>query len=214
MSSLSSGPRRTLVIMVKTPVAGRVKTRLGRDIGTIPATVFSRHTIAMLAARLYAPRRWTLRLAVAPGPGFRSPALPGPPAARMPQATGDLGQRMQAVFDRYPTGPLILIGSDVLGITPSDIAEAFHCLDGHEAVLGPSPDGGFWLVGLRRRPCRLRPFANVRWSTDEAMAGTLRNLAGHCVGMVAVKADVDDRASWIRNAPLRNRRITGALAGN
>ena len=214
MSPSSSGPRRTLVIMVKVPVAGRVKTRLGRDIGIIPATVFSRHTIAMLAARLYAPRRWTLRLAVAPGSRFRSSALPGPPAARIPQSMGDLGQRMQAVFDRYPAGTVILIGSDVLGITPSDIAEAFHCLEGHEAVLGPSPDGGFWLVGLRRRPSRLRPFANVRWSTDEAMAGTLRNLTGRCVGMVALKSDVDDRASWVRNAPMRNRRITRALARN
>lgn len=207
MNGVPPSPRRTLVVMVKVPVAGRVKTRLARSIGTIPATSFYRDAIAGLSSGLAAPRRWTLLFAVAPGAEHASRAIPVPLTARIAQSSGDLGRRMQSVFDRCPPGPVIIIGSDILGITRSDIAHAFHCLEGGEAVIGPSADGGYWLIGLKRRPRHLKPFANVRWSTDEAMAGTLRNLAGNRVGLVTAKADVDDGVEWSRTAAIRGRRI-------
>lgn len=199
--------RRTLVLMVKVPAAGRVKTRLARGIGIGPATGFYRHAIAMLAARLKIPRRWTLILAVAPDAARQTPALPGPVRARVPQGGGDLGQRMQRAIDRAPTGPVIVIGSDVPSITERDIATAFHHLEGHDAVIGPSPDGGYWLIGIRRRPRRLRPFRNVRWSTDVACAGTLSNLDGSRVALIGQKADIDDASDWARAGPSRSRRI-------
>jgi rSAM/selenodomain-associated transferase 1 len=193
--------------MVKEPAAGRVKTRLSRGIGVALATGFYRHAVATLAARLTVPRRWTLLLAVSPDAARRTAALPGHVQARVPQGRGDLGQRMQRVIDRAPAGPVIVIGSDVPAITASDIAAAFHHLEGHDAVIGPSPDGGYWLIGLRRRPRRLRPFNNVRWSTDAAFAGTLRNLGGARVALLAQKADIDDAADWSRAGAARSRRI-------
>jgi rSAM/selenodomain-associated transferase 1 len=199
-------PLRTLVIMVKDPVAGRVKTRLARGIGCIPATAFYRHAVAGLAARLAVPRRWTTLLAVAPDAAVGSRALRSR-LEKIPQGRGDLGQRMQRVFDRLPTGPVVIIGSDVPGISQSDIASAFRRLEGHDAVLGPSPDGGYWLIGLGRRRRRLEPFPGVRWSTDEALAGTLRNLAGCRVSLLSSKADIDDAADWQRARAIRGRRI-------
>ena len=199
--------RRTLVIMVKAPTAGRVKTRLTRGIGICAATGFYRHTLANLAARLSNARRWTLVLAVTPDTSLHTSALPGSRATRVPQGRGDLGQRMQRVIDHAPRGPVIIIGSDVPNITARDIAEAFRCLAGHDAVIGPSPDGGYWLVGLNRHPRRIQPFRNVRWSTDEARAGTLANLRGRRVACVAEKADIDERDGWIAAAATRGRRI-------
>lgn len=193
--------------MVKEPAAGRVKTRLSRGIGVATATGFYRHAIATLVARLSRPRQWTLMLAVTPDAAVRSTALPGRARARVQQGRGDLGQRMQRVIDRAATGPVIVIGSDVPAITASDIAAAFHRLEGHDAVIGPSPDGGYWLIGLRRRPRRLRPFNNVRWSTDAALAGTLRNLGGSRVALLDQKADIDDAADWSGAGPARSRRI-------
>ena len=204
--------QRTLVIMVKLPVAGRVKTRLARGIGSSLATSFHRCTISNLVARLTAPRRWRLLLAVTPDRARNTPALPGPRPARVVQGTGDLGCRLQHVFDHAPPGPVIVIGSDVPGISQRDIAEAFHRLDGHDAVVGPSPDGGYWLIGLRRRPRRLQPFVNVRWSTDAALAGTLANLAGIQVARVGEKADIDDAAGWRSISAIRGRRIVGPTA--
>lgn len=199
--------RRTLILMVKVPAAGRVKTRLARGIGIGPATGFYRHAIATLMARLDIPRRWTLVLAVAPDAARRTAALPGPVRARVPQGRGDLGQRMQHVIDHAPTGPVIVIGSDVPGISERDIATAFHRLEGHDAVIGPSPDGGYWLIGFSRRPRRLRPFRNVRWSTDSAFSGTLRNLDGSRVALIGQKADIDDVGDWASAGPSRSRRI-------
>lgn len=196
---------RSLVIMVKVPVAGRVKTRLARGLGVGPATAFYRHALAGLAARLANPSRWSLILAVAPDSHLRSPALPHR-LTRMRQGSGDLGNRLQRIFDTAPRGPVIVIGSDVPCVAQSDIAHAFHVLDGHDAVLGPSPDGGYWMIGLRRRPRRLTPFSGVRWSTNEARAGTLRNLAGSRVALVSAKSDIDDVADW-QNHPRRGRRI-------
>lgn len=193
--------------MVKVPAAGRVKTRLARGIGLGPATGFYRHAVASLVARLTIPRRWTVLLAVSPDAACRTPALPGSPRARVGQGSGDLGQRMQRVFDRAPPGPVIVIGSDVPTITERDIARAFHRLEGQDAVIGPSPDGGYWLIGLRRRPRRLRPFRNVRWSTDLAYAGTLNNLDGSRVALIGQKADIDDASDWARAGPSRSRCI-------
>ncbi len=195
-----------LVIMVKEPAAGRVKTRLARDIGLGLATGFYRHAVASLVARLTIPRRWSLVLAVSPGAARQTPALPSRARGRVPQGRGDLGERMQRVFDRAPAGPVIVIGSDVPGITERDIASAFRSLQGHAAVIGPSPDGGYWLVGLRRCPRCLRPFRNVRWSTDDAFAGTMRNLAGSRVAILGQKADIDDAADWSQAGPFRTRR--------
>jgi rSAM/selenodomain-associated transferase 1 len=202
-------PRRTLVMMVKVPIAGRVKTRLARSIGIGPATTFYRHATFGLATRLANPRRWSLVLAVAPDAQMRSPALPSG-TRRMPQGTGDLGQRLQRVFDDVPRGPVIVIGSDVPGISQVDIAQAFRILENHEAVIGPSPDGGYWLIGLRRRPRHLEAFRNIRWSTHEARAGTLRNLAGSRVGFVRETPDIDTGDDWRAQGSRRSRRILAA----
>jgi rSAM/selenodomain-associated transferase 1 len=202
-------PRRTLVMLVKVPIAGRVKTRLARSIGIGPATTFYRHATFGLVTRLANPRRWSLVLAVAPDAQMRSPALPSG-TRRMRQGTGDLGQRLQRVFDDVPRGPVVVIGSDVPGISEVDIAQAFRVLEGHEAVIGPSPDGGYWLIGLRRRPRRLKPFRNIRWSTHEAHAGTLRNLAGSRVGLVRELPDIDNGNDWRTHGSRRSRRILSA----
>jgi glycosyltransferase A (GT-A) superfamily protein (DUF2064 family) len=58
-------------------------------------------------------------------------------------------------------------------------------------VLGPAPDGGYWLIGLKRTPKVLRPFAGVRWSGPHAFADTLANLKGKRVAEAAMLGDVD-----------------------
>jgi glycosyltransferase A (GT-A) superfamily protein (DUF2064 family) len=109
----------------------------------------------------------------------------------VPQQRGDLGTRMQRVFDLLPAGPIVIVGSDIPSIRPAHIAEAFKLLAGSDAVLGPAPDGGYWLVGLKRTPRVLAPFAGVRWSGPHALADTLANLKGRRVALAAKLSDVD-----------------------
>jgi glycosyltransferase A (GT-A) superfamily protein (DUF2064 family) len=129
---------------------------------------------------------------------------------RVPQGSGDLGARMQRLFQTLPPGPAIIIGGDIPGIGRAEIADAFRLLGHADAVLGPAPDGGYWLVGLKRSLRRLAPFARVRWSSPHAFTDTLRNLAGSRVAFAATLSDVDDlddyrrlRGQWRRLIPRR-----------
>ena len=95
----------------------------------------------------------------------------------LPQGHGDLGQRMLVPFRRLPPGPVVLVGSDIPAMRPSHIARAFQQLGRHELVFGPASDGGFWLIGSRRRrPMPRALFAGVRWSTAHALADTHSNV--------------------------------------
>jgi glycosyltransferase A (GT-A) superfamily protein (DUF2064 family) len=109
---------------------------------------------------------------------------------------------------------VLIVGTDVPGITPSHIARAFRLLGRHDAVFGPAADGGYWLVGLRRRPRIMRIFANVRWSGPHALADTLANLDGRAVAFVATLSDVDDAKDLRVNAARFGRRVLPPVSGS
>ena len=123
---------------------------------------------------------------------------------RICQGRGGLGQRMQRIFDCCGRGPLIIVGTDIPFITREIIAEAFCQLRRADAVFGCAEDGGYWLVGLRRRPKRLAPFENVRWSSPHALADTLKNLCSHRIAFAATLFDIDTEADYRRYLRTRN----------
>jgi rSAM/selenodomain-associated transferase 1 len=201
------------VVIVKTPVAGAVKTRLAREVGVVQATRFARHAVSALLGRVGADPRWQTILAVAPDPGTASRCWPRG-LSRMPQGPGDLGARMQRIFDALPPGPALIVGTDIPGITRRHIAQAFRLLGRHDAVFGPAADGGYWLVGLRRRPRTLQIFADVRWSGPHALADTLANLDGRSVGFVATLRDVDGAQDFATSAARFGRRLLPSVSGS
>lgn len=182
---------RWLVVMAREPRAGAVKNRLARDIGTTAATGFYRHSLRSVMARVARDPRWRTVLAVTPDSARHSPAWPAG-VARIPQGAGDLGQRMQRVFDWIPPGPVVIVGTDIPAIRASHIAQAFRQLGSHDAVFGPAADGGYWLVGLWRSPRVRRIFPRVRWSSAHTLADTLGNLDGTPVAMLECLEDVDE----------------------
>jgi hypothetical protein len=178
----------TLIVFARAPRLGTVKRRLARGIGALAALRFHRAQLAALCRRVGNDRRWRTVLAVTPDRGrARWPArLPC-----WPQGRGDLGQRMARVLSRHRRA--VLIGCDIPGIAPGDIAAAFRALGRADAVFGPAEDGGYWLVGFGpRRPAR--PFAGVRWSTSHALADTLANCRARRVAMLRRLRDVDTAA--------------------
>jgi rSAM/selenodomain-associated transferase 1 len=198
--------RCRLVVMAKTPVAGAVKTRLAREVGVAEATRFARHAGAALLGRIGFDPRWQTILAVAPDASIASRCWPHR-VSRIRQGGGDLGARMQRIFGSLPPGPALIVGTDVPGITPGHIAQAFRLLGRHDAVFGPAADGGYWLVGSKRRPRVLPIFTGVRWSSPHALADTLANLRGRSVGFVATLRDVDDASGMAVTAAHFGRRI-------
>jgi len=182
-----------LVIMAKAPRMGRVKTRLARDIGTVGAWSFYRHTLAAVARPLIADRRWQTWLCVSPDRSIGAANQWPLGGKRIAQGQGDLGERMARVMRALPPGPVVLIGADIPDICTADIAAAFRTLGSHAAVFGPADDGGYWLVGQRRRPRLLQLFSEVRWSSSHALADTLKNIpaTARC-GFLRELSDVDD----------------------
>ena len=198
-----------LIIMVRDPVAGRVKTRLARGIGTVAATAAYRAMMTSVCARLANDPRWETSLAVTPDNALNSHMLPYG-IRRSRQSQGDLGQRLQAVMANTRPGPVVIIGTDIPGVTPADIARAFKALGTSDAVFGPAPDGGYWLVGLKRRPSLPCAFKNVRWSTSTALADTEANLRGKLITHLGVHDDVDEAGDFAGLRHLIGRRILPA----
>nr|WP_039018895.1 TIGR04282 family arsenosugar biosynthesis glycosyltransferase [Halocynthiibacter namhaensis] len=183
--------RQRVVVMLKEPRPGRVKTRLGRDIGMTRSAWWFRHQSTSLLRRLRDPR-WDITLAVAPDhEGLQSRVWPMD-LRRVPQGRGDLGARMGVQF-RMPTkGSICVIGADIPGINRHRIAQAFKALGDHDAVFGPADDGGYWLIGLKRtRPVPPKLFSDVRWSTQYALCDTIKTLPNHRVAKVQTLRDVD-----------------------
>lgn len=201
-----------LIVMAKSPQAGRIKRRLAASIGVIPATRFYRGCLAHTLMRLGTDRRWHTLLAVSSDNDMALPLWPhAARIGRLQQGNGDLGRRMQRLFQCLPPGPAMIVGSDIPSINSSEIAKAFRLLNKSDAVFGPACDGGYWLVGLRRSPRLLVPFARVRWSSPYALADTLNNLKGQRVALAATLGDVDMdedyrrlRRHWERLIPPRS----------
>jgi rSAM/selenodomain-associated transferase 1 len=177
--------------MVKEPRPGRVKTRLGNDVGMIVAAWWFRHQVISLLRRLRDPR-WSLVLAVSPDvDGMNSRVWPAG-IKRTPQGEGDLGDRMNRMFRQMPKGRVCIIGADIPGINQNRIANAFKCLGTNDAVIGPADDGGYWLIGLKRLKAQPpRMFEHVRWSTEFAMADTIASIPDLRVGLTSTLRDID-----------------------
>ena len=185
-----------LVMMAKAPRIGRVKSRLAKDIGLVGAWAFQRRTLFDISRKLK-DNRWTCWLNVTPDRSLFEPRMWPRGWNLIPQGPGDLGDRMLRPWLMLPPGPVVIVGCDIPDMTAGHIAAAFEALGENDLVFGPASDGGYWLVGAKRRPCVINPFAGVRWSTEHALADTIaRAPVGAKIGFVETLDDVDDLAGF------------------
>jgi rSAM/selenodomain-associated transferase 1 len=192
-------PRNHLVIFLKAPQRGAVKTRLARAIGRAAAWRFYRDTSDKLIRDLRDDPRWTVWLAVTPDGFAREGRFWPLDVPRLPQGRGDLGVRMARPFRYLPPGPVVVVGSDIPDLRRRHVAQAFRLLRRVDVVFGPARDGGYWLIGHRRRPFVPSLFKDVSWSTEHALAQTRANVpAWHTVEQLEMLEDVDTETAWRR----------------
>lgn len=176
MSSEQRRSKERIVVLCRYPVPGRVKTRLARDLGGIRAAevhrVLAEGTVT--SARSAARERRAGLVVSNTGGGPRAVRRwLGPGLEVAPQPPGGLGDRMAGAFEEaFASGArrVVLVGTDIPGLTAARLHRAFEALDQAGAVLGPSLDGGYWLVGLRR-PADL--FSGIPWGTGAVLQRTL-----------------------------------------
>jgi rSAM/selenodomain-associated transferase 1 len=198
-----------LVFMVKWPEPGRTKTRLCPPLSFAEAAELAR---AFLLDTLTEAARTDadLWLAYAPasaGDAFRS--LVGTRAGLIEADTDDLGsalRRAQAGVLDLGYRRVALVAADVPHLAPSRYTEAFSALDHADAVIGPSSDGGYYLLAAARETPDL--FDGIAWSTAAVYEQTIAaaERAGLRVATVAPCDDVDTAADlvWLLDA-LRRR---------
>ncbi|MDA1104211.1 MAG: TIGR04283 family arsenosugar biosynthesis glycosyltransferase [Gemmatimonadetes bacterium] len=186
----------TIVLFAKAPTPGRVKTRLAAGIGDVEAVRIYR---AIGRATLDALRGGPHRLIVyfdPPGPDALEATrewLGSEGVEYRPQSDGDLGRRMLRAFEACleDSSEVCVIGTDIPGIDGETTREAFRALRNRDVVLGPTTDGGYYLIALREIHPTL--FEGVAWSTPSVLEVTRTRAAdsGLSVALLDQKTDVD-----------------------
>jgi len=193
-----------LAVMAKAPRPGKVKTRLSPPLTPEQASVlnacFLRDTVASLhEATLSGPAEWVISYTpVGEEAAFQGILDEG--ALLLPQRGDGFGERLVATAeDLFACGfsAVCLIDSDSPTVPTEEFATAAKRLlaAGNRAVLGPSEDGGYYLIGLQKPMAHL--FEDIAWSTDVVTAQTLERAveAGLPVELLQPWYDVDDEDS-------------------
>jgi rSAM/selenodomain-associated transferase 1 len=198
------------LVFVRAPEAGRVKTRLAATLGNEGALRVYRR-LAEHTVREARSVDAELRIHFTPaGKEHEVRAWLGDGARYLAQAGGGLGERMEEAFRAAfadGAGRVVIVGSDLPGLSAALLRRAFDALDEHPAVLGPARDGGYYLLGMRM----IIPgvFDDVPWSTDVVLARTLERMraAGVEPALLPTLADVDEAddlpAGWAEWAVAR-----------
>lgn len=186
-----------LLIFIRNPQLGKVKTRLAQTLGDEEALriyhiLLEKTRLAALGSA--AQRRLFYSDAVTSGDGWSESDF-----EKSVQHGGDLGARMADAFQRaFAAGAarVLIIGSDCPELTGMLLDDAFACLHRDDFVLGPAPDGGYYLLGMRAFEPSV--FEGIAWSTESVCAATLEKIRilGKTCALLPELSDVDTETDW------------------
>jgi len=191
--------KQVLIIFVRNPVFGKVKTRLAKTIGDEQAlSIYKellRHThdiTQTLACDKYVFYADGITL---------DDIWENDIYKKQVQTGNDLGIRMHTAFDiLFSKGyqHICIIGSDCYELTTAIIQQAFNALQQYNTVIGPSADGGYYLLGLSRMQPSL--FNNIAWSTDKVLTQTINTcIVEDCSHiLLPILHDIDNEEDWIQ----------------
>lgn len=184
-----------LIVFVKNPIPGQVKTRIARTVGDAKALDVYRHLLTYTQTLASDFRECC---AVYYG-DFVNADDGWNPFVKYLQSGADLGERMHHAFAeqfRAGAGKVVIIGSDCFDLTPSHIHTAFATLDTVDVVIGPATDGGYYLLGMNQ----LQPFLfqDMPWSQPELRQLTELAIMQHGLTFAQLDelTDIDEWADY------------------
>ena len=199
--------RTTICIFAKPPRAGQVKTRLAAAVGADCAAAIAEallHDTIETAMRV--PNTQVVLSVTNP---FEVSLFPEIPQWLQPE--GDLGYRVESILQRaLLDAPMaIALGADTPGLSPAVIQGALEQLKGSDAVLGPTDDGGYYLLGLKR--CAEGLLRDIRWSHAATLADTIQRLTqcGQSCALAQPWFDLDTAQDLFR---ARSLLATGSIS--
>lgn len=189
--------KNRIIVFVKNPILGKVKTRLAKTMGNKEAlnvytelVQITKRQVEALSAEKEVWYAWEIGT---------NDLWDDFEFKKRVQIEGDLGEKMKHGFKTaFEEGckKVILIGSDCPTLTTQILENAFHELENNDMVLGPSKDGGYYLIGMNAfYPCL---FNNISWSTDIVLKQTEEIAKNERVSLVklSVLNDIDNESDW------------------
>jgi rSAM/selenodomain-associated transferase 1 len=170
---------RCLLIFVKNPERGKVKSRLAAVIGADSAVRLYKNLVVQMLSTL---NGGTFPLYVCFSPKNAQKPIKnwlGTTYRYIPQNGKDLGERMRNGFiEAFEMGfkRVVLIGSDIPDLPLEFIEEAFITLNKNDAVIGPAFDGGYYLIGLKDQTFFPHLFEGIAWGTESVFTETTKKL--------------------------------------
>ena len=194
--------KNLILIFAKNPVAGRVKTRLAKDVGEKKALQVYQYLLdhsAKVTSRVNASKQvWY-------ADHIKEKDIWDNEVFEKKLQSGDhLGERMENAFrSAFAEGyeKVVIVGTDLYDIQPADIDKAFQKLDEFSAVIGPAKDGGYYLLGMNSMITKV--FRNKKWSTDSVFRETMTDLQDHNTYQLEMRNDIDILEDIMEIEPLK-----------
>jgi hypothetical protein len=213
-----------VLVFVRAPQAGKVKTRLARSLGDAAALALYRAFVADLLDTLRRCGQPVIGCCTPPAACGAVAAWMAPLAGVYPQTGAGLGARMANAFGRaFHDGfrRVLLVGSDLPDLPATVFESGFAALAEHPAVIGATLDGGYYLIGFRPDTFLPAVFEAIPWGTPRVLAETLAAFRRHALEVHRLPVwrdidDLDDLLAFARRpqaAAAQARRTRTVLAG-
>ena len=195
--------KRCVILFVKLPEKGKVKTRLAQQIDA--DIVLGLHECMVLDA-IDALKNGLFPFRICfdpPSAAGQVRTWLGQQYHYMPQLGDDLGDRMERAFSRVFADDVeeaVLVGCDIPGLTAVIIDDALQSLENHDSVIGPASDGGYYLIGFRKSSYYPPIFRGMSWSTSGVFGETVERLGRASLSMHVLPecTDVDTREDLVK----------------
>jgi rSAM/selenodomain-associated transferase 1 len=171
--------KNCVLFFVKYPALGKVKTRLAEQIGQDAAADLYRNFVTDILATL---KSLDVNFKIVFALGNSQEQFQqwlGKEYSYIPQVGQDLGQRMKNAFlEAFNEGfkDVVVIGSDSPDLPRKYLELAFTALDTNDVVIGPSSDGGYYLIGFTREAFLPEAFERISWSSNKVFEQTVNIL--------------------------------------
>lgn len=193
-----------LLLMLKAPVEGKVKTRLASQLGADRACVIYRWLVERQMRQL--PKGWMVQVTFDPVSALEVMRdWLGTDHCYVAQREGDLGQRInfavEEAFSDLESGseePIVILGGDCPYVTTEILKQTAELLKKYQVVIGPSTDGGYYMIALNKAAPEL--FQDIEWSTERVLSQTIKklNVMGLTYCLMPELEDIDEAESWER----------------
>ena len=197
--------KKALIIFVRKPELGKVKTRLAAAVGNEKALAIYKellqHTFT-IASQVKADKFVFYHEEIVQHDMWNATGF-----HKKLQASAGLGHKMKAAFQElFNSGytDVLIVGSDCLELSSQIIEGAFKMLELNDTVIGPAKDGGYYLLGM----CTMHQFIfeNKAWSTSSVFDQTMADLQQHqlTVGLLPQLTDVDTAEDWLQSKSMHH----------